>query len=289
MKIKKRKKILLLAVLSAILISFFLSAPIGALAFDDEVMWDEYEIPSSRQKDRFVDAANLLSESTRKELQDRMDEVSERWQCNIIILTVDEHTGPIQDYADDYFDYNGFGTDYDGSGVLFMLSMDDREWAISTSGNAIAAFTDYGQEKMMDDMLPDLGDGYYYSAFNTYIDTADRYLELYENGTPFDVGIRNATAEEMRGAFVVCIIIGLIIGLIPVGIMISALTTVRSNSSASGYQSHSGIKMKFHQDTYLRSTVSKAPIPKEDSRSSGGSSIHTSSSGSSHGGSHGHF
>ncbi len=288
MKIKKRKRIFLLAVLSAILISFFLMAPIETLASDD-VMWDKYEMPSSRQKDRFVDAANLLSESSRKELQDRMDEISAKWRCNIVILTVDEHTGPIQDYADDYFDYNGFQADYDGSGILFMLSMADREWAISTSGNAIAAFTDYGQQKMMDDMLPDLGDGYYFSAFDTYIDTADRYLELYEAGTPYDVGTRDATPAEMRGAFIVCIIIGLIVGLIPVGIMISSLTTVHSNSSASGYQSHSGIHMKFHKDTYLRSSVSKAPIPKEDSRSSGGSSTHFSSSGSSHGGSHGHF
>jgi uncharacterized protein len=290
MRKKNKNKSYLPAVLCALMIAFFILTPVSVLASGD-VMWDSYEKPSSRQKDRFVDAANLLSESSREELQEEMDALSEKWNCNIVILTVQSHTGYIQDYADDYFDYNGFQADYpDGSGVLFMLSMEDREWAISTCGKAIGAFTDYGQEKMMDKMMPDLSEGYYYSAFETYIKTADRYLELYENGTPFDYGSKNVTESEFLKGIIICIIIGLILGAIPVVIMIGDLTNVHANDSAAGYQAHNGINMKFHKDTYLRSAVSKTPIPKDnDSRGSGGSSVHTSSSGSSHGGSHGHF
>lgn len=289
MKIKQKQKFNLLLVLMTLMLSFVIFPTVKASA-SDNVMWDSYEVPSRRLKDRLVDAANLVSDEYEGDLRKRLDEISEKWQCNVVILTVYSHSGPIQDYADDYFDYNGFGADYNDSGILFMLSMEDREWAISTKGKAIGAFTDYGQEHMVDNMLSDLGDGYYYSAFDTYIDTADRYLELYESGEPYDVNSRKYTQDEFNTGLVICIILGFILAFLPLGVMISSLKTVHWNQSASGYQSHSGIHLNVHRDQYIRSSVTKTAIPKDNGRSSGGgSSVHTSSSGGSHGGSHGHF
>ena len=99
-----------------------------------EILWDSYEVPATRQKPRLVDNADLLTASEESELLKKLDETSEKWSSNIAILTVNSHNGPIEAYADDYFDYNGFCTEYNESGILFMLSMEDREWAISTSG-----------------------------------------------------------------------------------------------------------------------------------------------------------
>lgn len=289
MKRQKSKKHFLLTFLCMLMLMTTVLLPIKASA-SGSVMWDSYEMPDHRLKDRFVDAAGLLSEDSRLELQDKMDALSEKHHCNIVLLTVPEHTGTAQDYADDYLDYNGFQADYNGSAVLFMLSMADRSYSFSTTGNAIGAFTDYGIEVLTEKMHSDLSDDYYYDAFETYINTADRYLELYENGTPYDVNSKNVTPQEYLRGIIICIIIGLILGAIPVFVMIADLTTVKSQSSAAGYQSHNGIHMTFHKDTYLRASVSKSPIPKDNgSRSGGGSSVHTSSSGSSHGGSSGHF
>ncbi len=256
-------------------------------------LWDQYEIPSTRQKERLLDNADLLTDSEEASLLEMLNSYSEKRRCNIVVLTTDEHTGPIQDYADDYFDYNGFKADYNEDGILFMLSMYDREWAISTSGRAQWAFTDYGQEKMMDEMMDELREGDYYEAFEEYVMICDRYLEMYDSGTPYDVGVKPPkTSKDIVGYIFGSIIGGLIIALIPVLKMKSDLKTVKMQSNANAYQDSKGISLRVKEDRFVRKALSKTPIPKDTgSRSGGGggSSIHTSSSGSSHGGSHGHF
>lgn len=286
------KKIAQYTALTLLLVVLFLTLFAGnAFAYYNDQLWDSYEIPQTRQKERLVDNAGLLSSEEEAALLQRLNSLSATHNSNIAILTVNHHTGSIQDYADDYFDYNGFGADYDSSGILFMLSMGDREWAISTSGTAISAFTDYGQEQMMDKMLEDLSYGDYYDAFNIYCDSFDKYYEMYENGTPYDINNTHSDSDLVK-ALLICIVIGFILAAIPIFGMISSLHTVKMQSSAAGYQSHAGIHLDLHKDCFIRTATSRTPIPRnDDSRGGGGggSSIHTSSSGGSHGGSHGHF
>ena len=254
-------------------------------------LWDSYTVPSTRQKDRLLDNADLLSSSEEAELLRELDDLSEKQRCNVVILTVDSHSGSIEAFADDYFDYNGFGADYDDAGVLFMLSMETREWAISTSGAGISAFTDYGQEVMTDKMLPYLKDGDYYNAFKTYIDRSDYYLDLYHEGTPFDIQNNKEKTDPLFHIFL-SIVIGLVTAIIPILAMKSKLKTVRINNSASEYRTHEGINLQVHRDHFISSNVTKMRKAENNNSSRGGlggSSIHTSSSGHSHGGSHGHF
>ena len=286
--IRKLQKHIALAILAIVLATLIIPLPAVRAAEGD--LWDEYAMPSTRQKERLLDNAELLTSDEESELLDALNSISARHRANVAILTVDYHNGPIQDYADDYFDYNGFQADYDGSGILFMLSMADREWAISTHGTAAYVFTDYGQEELMDEMLPYLGDGDYYEAFQKFIEVSERYFTLYEEGTPYDYGYKDTSPAALRKAFIICLVIGLIIGIFPLLCMAGALTSVKPNNNAAGYQIHNGLHMAMHRDTYLRSTTSRTKIPENDrSSSGGGSSFHTSSSGSSHGGSHGHF
>ena len=284
----KKIRIFLILLVSLLVLPF---SGITAYA-EGDILWDSYTIPSSRQKDRLVDNAYLLNADEKEDISKRLDSISEKWSCNVAILTVDSHSGPIQDYADDYFDYNGFGTDYNGSGILFMLSMEDREWAFSTSGDAINAFTDYGLDAIIDTMLPSLSDGDYYGAFKSYVNKADKFLDEYNNNEAYDVYNTYRTSGDILRMLFVCLLIGFGIALIPIFVMKAQLQTVHKQANAAGYQSHQGIVMRSHEDRYVRTHVSHRPIPQESSggsRGGGGSTIHTSSSGSSHGGSHGHF
>lgn len=288
-KIQQLKKQIAVAFLF-ILLGIML-VPVPKAKASDLILWDSYTKPSSRQKDRLFDNAELLSSAAQEDILAKLDELSQKHNSNIAILTVNEHSGPIQDYVDDYFDYNGFQADYDGAGVLFMLSMADREYAISTNGTGIQAFTDYGQEYLIEQMRPFLSEGDYYGAFNKYIEVADYFYTQYENGHPYDVDFKDTSPQALIKVGIICLGIGLIVALIPIFIMISSLKNVHASTTASGYQSHNGLHLTMHKDTYLRSSTSKVRIPDERSSSggSGGSSVHISSSGSSHGGSHGHF
>lgn len=261
-----------------------------------EILWDSYEVPSTRQKPRLVDNADLLTDSEESYLLQRLDETSEKWSSNIAILTVNSHSGPIQDYSDDYFDYNGFCADYNESGILFMLSMEDREWAISTSGSAEYAFTDYGQDYLFNEMRGDLSEGDYAEAFNTYVDVCDRLFDAYSKGTPVDVGTKPPkTSSDILAYLAGSIALGLALALIPILKMKSDLKTVKMAGGAANYTT-GRLKLTTSQDRFVRKSLTRTEIPKDNGSSGGsrggfggGSSIHTSSSGHSHGGSHGHF
>lgn len=279
-------------ILGAVLLLILLLGTISIKANASEILWDDYVIPSERLKERVLDNADLLSDSEEDRLLERLDSLSEEKGCDIAVLTVRSHPGPIQDFVDDYLDYNGFGAEFNDNAFVFMISMADREWAISSYGEKSTALTDYGQSKMVDDMMDSLGDGDFYSAFMTYADTMEWYLDLYENGTPYDVGFRPVkTAWDYIKNGLLSLLIGLVGAVFPILNMKSKLKTVRMNSGASGYQSAQGLRMTNHTDRFINKTLTKTAIPKDNGSrgGSGGTSFHSSSSGRSHGGSHGRF
>ena len=59
---------------------------------------------------RLVDDAGLLDYDEFNDLTSRLDRISENQQIDVVIVTVDS-TGnrSLEEYADDYFDYNGYG------------------------------------------------------------------------------------------------------------------------------------------------------------------------------------
>ena len=54
--------------------------------------------------------------------------------------------------------------------------MGDRNWAIATHGYAIEAFTDAGQEYIMEQVKPYLSDGDYNEAFQMFAMECDDFI-----------------------------------------------------------------------------------------------------------------
>ena len=103
---------------------------------------------------RLVDNADLLSNEEEQSLLAQLDEISERQQCDVVIVTVDSLDGKeVVAYADDFYDYNGYGFGQDRDGVLLLVCMGEREYAISTTGFGIDDLTDYGLVYIEDQFL----------------------------------------------------------------------------------------------------------------------------------------
>ena len=97
---RSNRRILLLCTLLVCLVSM-LMIRFSAAA-------EENVIPETRQLPRLVDRADLLSELEEEELEARLDEISERQQADVVVVTVNSLDGKsAQDYADDFYDYNG--------------------------------------------------------------------------------------------------------------------------------------------------------------------------------------
>lgn len=239
---------------------------------------------------RVVDMAELMDNTEKSSLLSKLDEISERQQLDVVVVTVNtlDNKTPA-DYADDFYDYNGYGFGSGKDGILLLVSMEDRDWYISTTGYGITAITDKGIEYISDQFLPKLSDGDYYESFVEYANQCDKFITQAKTGKPYDVGNMPKEPFPVFSAIVTGLVVGLIAALIITSMMKGKLKTVRMQKSASDYVKKNSMKVTNRQDLFLYSHVDKTRRETSSSHGGGGSSTHISSSGSSHGGGGGKF
>lgn len=237
---------------------------------------------------RLIDGADLLSDSEEDNLLEKLDDISQEYECDVIIITLED----LEDYsssqaaADDIFDYSGYGYGSNHDGILLLISIDERDWAISTTGNGIDVFTDAGLDYMVDKFKPYLSDNEFYEAFDCFADLCDKFLLQAETGKPYDKG--NMPFSALEWYFIpVAIGIGAIISLIVANVMKSSLNSVKPQKSAANYMRQGSMRITNQRENYLYNNITKVKV--ESSSSGGGSSTHRSSSGRSHGGASGKF
>lgn len=259
-------------------------------------------------RENVIDKAELLDWDEQDLLEEKADELWDSCHLDVAILTVDSTYGEsVQTYADDYYDENSFGYGSDNSGILLLLCMDTREWYITTCGEAIYIFTDYGLEQMGDQMLPYLAQGSYYDAFDVWLDSIPEYYEAFLDGAPIDGYVAPDAYEPIGGDeiihylpdvrpnyfanFLIALAIGAAVAGIAVLIMRSSMNTAKRQANAVDYIKAGSYQVNVHRDMFLYRQVTKTSKPDNSSHGSsgGGSSVHRSSSGASHGGRGGRF
>lgn len=243
--------------------------------------------PSFASGPRVVDEANLLTSSEEADLTAKLDEISERQKLDVVVVTVNTLDGKTpQAFADDYYDYNDYGFGAGNDGILLLVSMEDRDWYITTTGFGITAFTDAGIDYISEQFLSYLSDGDYAEAFEVYADQCDKFVTQANTGEPYDVD--NLPHEPLSVIWIpISLLVGLIIALISVGVMKGQLKTVRREPAANSYVVDGSMNVTENRDFFLYRNVTRRLKPKDDDK--GGSSTHTSSSGTSHGGGGGKF
>ena len=252
---------------------------------------------------KIIDDADLLLYGETTLLEEQAAAITDTYGMDVVILTVDSTNGTyIETFADDFSDNNGYGIGEDGSGVLLVLAMDTREWAISTCGDAIYAITDFGVQALFEDMAPHLSENRFYEAFDTYLNVLPYYFEAWEGGSPIDgwagnydgpgsveIGTReDVVYYEEDPPYLAAPVIGVFLAAIIVWIMRASMNTKRPQHSAVDYLNRDSYQLRRHQDIFLYSQVRKVR-KQQQSSGGGGSSVHRSSGGRSHGGGHGRF
>ena len=117
-----------------------------------------------------VDDANLLSSQEETKLRIDLENFKNEYNMDAVIVTSNNLNGKSQqDYADDYFDYNGYGVGKEKSGLLLLIDMENRNIWISTSGEAIKYFTDNRIDNIVEDITSYLKNGDYFGGCNVFI------------------------------------------------------------------------------------------------------------------------
>jgi len=229
-----------------------------------------------------IDEANLLNDKEEENLNSKLSSLSKKYNSDFVVLIVESCDGQaIEAFADDYFDYHGYGQGINRNGVIIVTDMEQGEVAISTSGNGIDAFTDYGIDLALEEIVTYLSEANYYKAYDRFGDIADDYYRLYKQGTPVDEkkeekSFKPFNLTALGGS-------GLIAGLMSVLQADNKKRKLNTNvkeKDADNYIYADEINLRDSQDIYLKTIVEE----KERSSSNKGSTTHSSKSGNKHGG-----
>ena len=251
------------------------------------------DIPTERQKPLLVDEAGLLSEEERSTLINKLEEISQRQKNEVAVVTVNSLEGKTAEaYADDYYDYNGYGYGENDDGLLLLVSMGEREWAVTTYGYChTVAFTDAGLDYISSEFRRKLSSGEYAKAFDCFADLCDDFLTQVATGEPYDVD--NMPKGKVSPFWLYTdLVVAFFISFGIVKGKSRNLKSVKKQESAKAYERRGSLSLRRSTDSFVNRIVTQKTIRNEknsSSGSSGGSSSHISSSGRSHGGTSGKF
>ena len=251
------------------------------------------DIPTERQKPFLVDEAGLLSEEESSTLINKLEEISQRQKNEVAVVTVNSLEGKTAEaYADDYYDYNGYGYGENDDGLLLLVSMGEREWAVTTYGYChTVAFTDAGLDYISSEFRRKLSSGEYAKAFDCFAGLCDDFLTQAATGEPYDVD--NMPKGKVSPFWLYTdLVVAFFISFGIVKGKSRNLKSVKKQESAKAYERGGSLSLRRSTDSFVNRIVTQKTIRNEknsSSGSSGGSSSHISSSGRSHGGTSGKF
>ena len=264
-------------VASIILILVFIISIAGPVYADKELMADQGGLFT-------VDEAARLRQDART--------LGEKYMMDIVIVTTSDTEGKSsREYADDYFDYNGYGVGEDRDGILFLMDFDNREMYISTSGSGIKYLTDERIESILDDVFSNgLTSGDNFGAANAFLEATGGYLAEGIPKEQYSVPEPVANSLSIAETIAAAVIAGI------TGLAFHSVTRSSYKGSPKPnvfeYRRNSIVNLGIIDDSLINTYVTTRIIPKADppSQSSSGrspagkSTIHKSSSGRSHGG-----
>jgi uncharacterized protein len=234
-------------------------------------------------QNRVIYNAGLLNSDDKTQLEKSLEKIASDYGFDLVIVTEKNiGTAAPMDYADDFFDYNGYGLGENRDGCLFLQVTGSRDYWFSTSGRGIKILNSSAFNKLESSVLPFLKDDDPAGAYRTFINRWELFLALDAKGRSYNI--------FYAWNFVIVIIgfaLSFLTGLIIVFIWKAKMNTALPKKEADFYIVSGSQSFSLKQDRFLYSSVSKSK--KETSSSLGGGGSHTSSSGRSHGGGGGKY
>ena len=258
---------------------------------------------------RVFDQAGLFSETEIIQLEEKIAQCRKSTKMDVVIVSAyADGERSAEEYADDYYDYGGFGVGKKASGVLLLYYMDGPgqpggECYISTTGTMINMLTDERIESILDDVYGDLGNRDFAGATEHFLEDVKAYVKegvesgqyTYDRDTGEIVRYHSIRLYEVAIAVVIA---GILAGSVCLDIKKRYAMKQSSrevSNSLQAYRADCAFHFSVAGDKMVNKYVRSVPIPRNTSSGSGGrghsgsssagrSTIHTSSSGSSHGG-----
>lgn len=213
-----------------------------------------FSVCASAQSPSVCDYADILTTSQESKLQQTIDELSQEYSFQAVIVTVDSlgEKSP-RSFAEDFYLQGGFGIGETKDGILLLLAMNTRDWYIATHGQTRDVVTDSDIDDIADSIVPYLSEGDYYNAF-------DSFLSLVED-----------EYQQEQTQWIPNLLLALAIGAAIAGVVLffmrRSMNTARQQNGAGSYMKDNSFDLYECRDLYLYSRTTK--VRKSQNNSSG--------------------
>lgn len=235
---------------------------------------------------RVFDQANLLSSDEKESLEKDITAFKEKTNQDFVFVSTTNTDGKTwEEYADDFYDDNGFGQGDDKNGMLFLIDMKHRKFHISTTGSMIDILNDQRINQIIESSTDDMVNGDYYDAVKTVLTTSEGYVA---DGPA--ANSHRVPRERSKTNYIVTFIIALIVGIITAVsfyVYISRNYLLKKATYRYPYYEMSTLNLTESRTSKVFDVTTTRHIPKPPPSS--GSSTHMGGSGTSHGGGSGSF
>ncbi len=238
---------------------------------------------------KIYDDANLLTPEEEANLKLKIDAFIEEYKMDMVLVTTSDNSssGSTKHYAQDFYDYNGFGMGDTRDGILILI---DRTYGyndlwITTTGEAILIYDDNRINSILDDMVDQKPYGYY-SMFEAFIDSSSAYAlnGVAPSNKDYYIDEDGNYLRKRTFPWIWITILTLAVPSIVVGILMAKNKMIKKATQATAYLDQNSIEYTRKEDRFITTHTSSTYIPRNTGGSGGGSSIHSSHSGVSHGG-----
>lgn len=233
-----------------------------------------FSVTVSAGSSRINDTADLLTDAEEQKLIEYTDEIYNKYGVDVVIVLEDTYRPDPRFYAENYYDTR----DYSKDGIIFYLSVYDRDWYMATSGSCVRTLSDRRLDYIFEQIRADLSWDDFYSACCSFTVLCDEYLE---SGPAF----RDTFAGGYILRLLVVLPIAFVIALIIVSSEKKKMNTAVLQKDANSYIINGSMNITESKDVFVTSTVTCVPI--SQNRGGGGGGGHRGGGG--HGGRGGKF
>ena len=131
------------------------------------------------RSEKVYDFAQKLSSQEESIIFQTITDMIARYRLDFAVVITNDNAGlGYADYADDFYDYNGFGYGPNDDGLLFLIDLDDGYLYMSTFAKAHRYyFNDAAIDHLIDEAYYYATDGLYYKSILAFLEAAGTHIE----------------------------------------------------------------------------------------------------------------
>lgn len=297
-----KRRLISCAALMMCVVLALLAVPVMPMAAGPAVVYGAgNKIVEEVPEERIFDSAGLFDARERAHLEEMAASYRDEMGVDLVVVTAfndGRHTA--MEYADDFYDYGGFGEGSDADGVLFLIYLDrpgsvTGDYWISTTGVMIRILTDKRIDTMKANVVSFLKDQDYVGAAQQFMRDVSYYVDKgivsgqYNYDSETGRISRYHSIRWYEALFAVAVAAGVALSAC-LGVMRQYSMKPSRRQKENGlmaYRAGANFCMNNIQDILVKQFTTHTRISTSSGGRAGGggrSTTHTSSSGRSHGG-----